>query len=275
MAVVKGAAYNRLGAAEAGMGVLSADLDGDLDLDLFMTHLDRETNTMYFNRGGDEGFEDASAESGVGKPSLEFTGFGTAALDLELDGDLDLVVANGRVARGSPRPGVRLQPPWDEYAEPNLLFLNDGQGSFRSFSDAVRAFCEPVEISRGLAVGDMDADGDLDLVLANVQGPARLLRNDAPRQGAWLLVRAVDPRLRRDAYGAVVVVTCGQRSLMRTITAATSYLSSSDPRAHFGLGPASAMDRLEVIWPDGLRELFTVPGVDRAVELVRGEGQAH
>ena len=271
-ALVGGVALNWQGAAEAGMGVVTADLDNDLDLDLFMTHLHRETNTFYRNEGDGHSFVDGTAPSGLGPTSVAFTGFGTAALDVELDGDLDLPVVNGRVLLGEPVDGVQLDEPWNYYAEPNLFYLNDGQGNFQS-SERMPSFCNPIEISRGLAMGDIDSDGDLDLLISNVQGPARLYRNVAERKGYWLIIEAVEPQTRRHAIGAVVTVNCADRRLMRTVTRAVGYLSSSQPAAHFGLGSATAVDSINVRWPDGTIEVFDGGPVDRTIRLVRGEGR--
>ncbi|MHC4108076.1 MAG: ASPIC/UnbV domain-containing protein, partial [Planctomycetota bacterium] len=271
-AAVMGIACNAHGRSEAGMGVLAADLDNDTDLDLFMTHLDNETNTLYWNLGADDGFIDASSASGLGHTSLAYTGFGTAAFDAELDGDLDLVVVNGRVTRGPLRGAAAARPVWGLYAEPNLFYLNQGSGQFEQLVEPVADLCAPLEITRGLAAGDIDDDGDIDLLIANIHDRARLYRNEAPRRGHWLIVRAVDPRLGREAIGAQVTVTAGTRRWTRMIHRGFSYLSSSDPRAHFGLGEATAVDQIEVVWPDGLRERFAVDGVDRGIELVRGRG---
>ncbi len=271
-ALVLGAGVNAMGSAEAGMGVVAADFDNDADLDLFMTHLEDESNTFYRNLGADLGFEDATAASGLAASSMPRTGFGVAAFDAELDGDLDLFVANGRVFRGEIL-STSMPPPWNEFAEPNLFYLGDGSGRFAA-SAVAPAMTAPVEISRGVATGDLDGDGDLDLLLSNEQGPARLYRNDAPRRGHWLLVDAVDPRLNRRALGAVVHVHFAGRLLMRSVTAGFSYQSSSDPRAHFGLGEVAAVDRLVVRWPDGLEEEFPGTPADRALSLVRGEGRA-
>jgi hypothetical protein len=255
------------------MGVYAGDLDNDLDVDIFITHLVDDTDTLFRNRGAGAGFVEARGEAGLAAPSMEFTGFGTAALDVELDGDLDLLVANGRVRRGEPRQDADVGPPWDILAEPNLFYLNDGTGRFNLVDAAREPFSSTVEVSRALAVGDVDRDGDLDVLLTKIGSPTRLYRNDAPRQGHWLAVRATDPRLSRDALGARVTVVLEGKRLVRTITSAFSYLSSSPPEAHFGLGPATTVAAIEVLWPDGLAERFAGGPADRALELVRGRGQ--
>jgi hypothetical protein len=127
-------------------------------------------------------------------------------------------------------------------------------------------------VARGLAVGDVDGDGALDLLVTTAAGRARLFRNVAPNRGHWLLVRTVDPALRRDAYGAEVVLEAGGRRQVRLVTPAGSYLCSSDPRAHFGLGAADHFDSLTVTWPDGDRELFEGGRADREVVLHKGKG---
>jgi hypothetical protein len=269
--LLTGAAYNLEGKPEAGMGVVAADLDGDEDLDLFVTHLVGQSNTLYSNLGGGL-FEDATGRAGLAEGSLLYTGFGTVAIDIELDGDLDLVVANGRVFRAEPLPDVLVAAPWNHYAEPNLLFLNRGGGVFERNQRSAPALTGAVEVSRALATGDVDNDGDLDLLVANAEGPTRLYRNEAPRSGHWLLVRVVDPRLGRDAIGAHVTAVAGSARILRTVTRGFSYLSSNDPRVHFGL-PTDQLERLEVRWPDGLREHFDVEGVDRVMQLERGRGR--
>ena len=272
-ALLLGAAYNLEGRAEAGMGVVAADLDDDLDLDLFVTHLGGQTNTLYRHLGRGM-FEDATGVMGLAQSSLRLTGFGAAAFDVEHDGDLDLLVANGRVFRGSPLDGADQPEPWDHFAEPNLFYVNQGGGRFTIRPELAAEFTRPVEVSRALATGDLDGDGDLDVVLTNTQGAARLLRNEAPRAGHWLVVRAFDPRYRRDAIGARVLVVSGELRRMRTVTRGSSYLASSDPRVHFGLGDLQSVDRIEVRWPDGLVESFVLDGVDRVVTLERGGGIA-
>lgn len=272
-AFFKGLALNSFGRAEAGMGVAVGDVDADGDLDLFLTHLKDETNTLYLNQGN-RGFEDASATAGLGAPSLPMTGFGTAFFDLEHDGDVDLVLVNGRVGRFSPLPGARPGPVWDAFAEPNAVLLNDGHGRFQDASSRAGSFASLVEISRGMAVGDVDRDGDLDVLVAQTQGKARLFRNDAAKAGHWLQVRAVEPALQRDAYGATVVLVSGGRRTVRVIQPGYSYLSSNDPRAHFGLPGDGNIEEISVRWPDGAWERFAGGKPDRLVVLRRGEGRA-
>lgn len=271
--LVLGVAYNLHGQAQAGMGIVADDLDGDGMSDLFLTHLTNEANTLYGNLGGAAGFRDLSGASGLGPSSMPFTGFGVAAFDAELDGDLDLFIANGKVNVASPVPGSIYPAPWNSLPEPNLLYLNDGRGGFKALEDPVRTQVSGPEISRAVASGDIDGDGDVDLLISNLMDRARLYRNDAPRQGHWLAVRAVDPRLRRDALGARVTVVSGKRRTMRQVATSSGYQASHGPALHFGVGEADAIDRIEVLWPDGFSEVFPGGPVDRAVTLERGSGE--
>ncbi|MHC4947967.1 MAG: CRTAC1 family protein, partial [Planctomycetota bacterium] len=271
-ALEMGLAIGGHGRPEASMGIALGDYDGDGDGDLFLTHFALETNTLYrqFSPGQ---FEDATTGSGLGAPGVDFTSFGTAFLDVELDGDLDLVVVNGRVLRRLPHAGSRVNAHWRPYAEPNQLYLNDGSGHFALVGERCGALCDDIEVSRGVAAGDLDRDGDIDLVVTNGNGTVRLYRNDSPRAGSWLVVRAVDPALRRDALGAVVEVAAGSRRWRRPIRTAHSYLSASEPTAHFGLGETDAVDEITVRWPDGTLEVFPGGPAERRVVLERGAGR--
>ena len=272
-AVLAGCAYNRNGLAEAGMGIALGDVDGDGRLDLFVTHLRNQTNTLYRGAAYDS-FVDATDMSGLGMSSHALTGFGTGLVDLDHDGDLDLLVVNGAVTRRSlPVNGAAVGEYWQRYAEQNLLYVNDGTGKFTDVSSRAGPFCTRPEVSRGLALGDIDGDGDLDILVTQDGGPARLFRNDVPKHGHWVIVRALDGPWGRDALGAVVTVTAGGRTLRRTIIAAGSYASSSQPIAHFGLGDAVRVDGITVRWPDGIEERFAGVAVDAAVELHRGTGE--
>jgi hypothetical protein len=276
-AVMRGIAYNCLGNTEANMGIAVGDVDGDGLCDVFVTHLSEETNTLW--RQGPRGFfQDRTAGAGLMNPSWRGTGFGTVLADFDHDGALDLAVVNGRIRRAKATAGnqpraVSPESFWNPYLERNQLFLNDGQGRFQDVSSHNDAFCGTARVGRGLVCADIDGDGALDLLVTNVAGPARLYRNVAPKRGHWLLVRAVDPALHRDAYGAEITVQIGARRLMRWINPGYSYLCSNDPRAHFGLGQAEHVDTIEAVWPDGSNEIFPGGAVDRLVVLHKGEGK--
>jgi hypothetical protein len=269
-AIIMGAALNAFGRPEASMGVVSGDVDGDGDLDLFMTHLGNETNTLYLN-DGEFGFEDASAPRAVGAPSLKYTGFGTAFFDFDHDGDLDIIGVNGRVAWGEPLPGARLGEYWNPFAEPNFLLANDGSGRFRDITGETGSFGSELEVSRALALGDVDGDGDLDVLITNTDGPARLYRNDGATEGDWLIVRALEGK--RDAHGAIVTAVVGDKRYVRVADPTYSYFSSGDPRAHFGI-PEGKLDGVIVRWPDGEREEFPGGALDRVLVVEKGAGSA-
>ena len=272
-AVQAGAAYDAAGAPQSSMGVTTGDVDGDGRRDLFMTHIDGEYSTLYLQLAPGI-FEDRTTGAGLAAATILNTGFGTAFVDLDLDGDLDLLIGNGRARRrDAATAATSLETFWEPYAERNQIFLNDGDGVFAEVAAAEDGFLAQPHVTRGLAVGDLDEDGDLDVVTTEVNGPARIFLNTAQRQGSWLMVRAVDPRHGgRDAYGATVTVAAGKKRWSRDINPAFSYLSSSDPRAHFGLGSQSKFDRIEVVWPDGARETFPGGTADAFLTLRRGEG---
>jgi len=272
-AIEAGVAFDLRGAAQAGMGLVAEDLNGDLRTDLLVSNLRDETNTLYLRQAEGMGFLDATAASGLGPPSLPFTGFGVAAADLDLDGELDLAVANGRVKGFEALAGALAAPPWDRLAEPGLLFRGEGGGRFARVEAAPCGdLCGQIEVSRGLVAGDFDRDGDLDLVRGGVASPLRMLENRAPRQGHWLTVRAVDPRIRRDAIGADVTLRAGGRSWRRLIGVGGSYASAAPAEAHFGLGAAAAIEGIDLLWPDGLGETFAAGCLDCQVTLIRGTG---
>jgi enediyne biosynthesis protein E4 len=270
----RGLAFNISGAPQGNMGVTIGDVFGSGRFDVFITHLTEETHTLWHQESPGF-FQDRTNTSGLAAPRWRGTGFGTILADFDLDGALDLAVVNGRVSsRVNSGPTANSEDAfWATYNERNQLFRNTGKGAFRDVSPSNGDFCSAPAVSRGLVWGDFDNDGRVDLVVTSVADPARFFRNVAPRRGHWLLVRARDPRLKRDAYGAVITVYAGNRRWVGFINPGQSYLCSGDPRAHFGLGDVSAIDRVRVDWPDGLSETFPDVKLDRVVELQRGKGR--
>jgi enediyne biosynthesis protein E4 len=269
--VRRGLAYNAMGQAEAGMGIALGDVDGDGLFEVFVTHLTEETHTLW-GQGPRGLFRDRTAEAGLAAPRRRGTGFGTALADFDHDGAPDAAVANGRIARGPRLANPALGDHWGWYAERNQLFANDGTGKFRDISPSNGPFCGTPNVARGLACADVDGDGALDLLVTTAAGRARLYKNVAPRRGHWLMVRALDPARKRDAYGAEVTVRAGGRARVGLVQPASSYLCSNDARAHFGLGKCATVDAITVRWPDGTRETFAGGPADRVVELRKGHG---
>ena len=276
-ALLAGCAANMDGRAEASMGVDTGDVDNDGDDDLFMTHLRTETNTLYLNDGRGI-FHDATLTTGVGTPSLGRTSFGTSLLDLDNDDWLDLAVVNGTVTRI-----VELHDDPYPLHQPNQLLLNLGApggapgGASTRFTEATHLAHEALavsEVSRGLAPGDVDNDGDVDLVVTNNHGPARLLLNRAGQEQPWLGLRLVGGDARRDMLGARVELRRqGASSLHRRARTDTSYCSAGDPRVLFGLGGGDRLETVRVRWPDGTREEWPAPAPGRYHTLVQGSGR--
>lgn len=235
--------------------------------------MEAEYSTLYLQVASGL-FEDRTGAAGLAIPTLPTVGFGTAIADLDQDGDLDLVSGNGRIRR--PEKGLystTLESFWLPFADRNEIFLNGGDGIFTGVTAAEDDFLAHRHVTRGLAMGDLDDDGDLDMVTSEINGPARILLNIAKPKGNWLMVRAVDPRYGgRDAYGATVTVAAGKQRWSRDINPAYSYLSSNDPRAHFGLGTESKYDGITVLWPDGKREKFPCGNPGKSLTLSRGTG---
>lgn len=269
-AVSRGVAYTAMGSAFAGMGVALGDINNDGLIDLFVTHLGTETNTLW-KQGPRGEFRDETRHCSLAAPQGHGTGFGALLADFNNDGALDLALVNGRVIRGGDAHDSGLGF-WETYAERNQLFVNDGTGVFRDCSAANPALCGRWNVGRGLACGDFDNDGAVDLLVSSIGGRARLLRNVTPQRGHWLEVRVFDPQLNRDTYGAEVRVRIGEREWLRSLNPAESYLCSSSPLVHFGLGEATRFDAIVVTWPDGVREQFPSGKADRAFTVRRGEG---
>jgi hypothetical protein len=266
-ALLAGSAVNAQGKAEASMGVDAGDFDGDGDDDLFMTHLVGETNTLFLNDGTGM-FDDATVESGLGVPSWGHTSWGTAWFDYDNDGWLELMVANGAV-----RVIEELANAGDPYPfhETNQLFRNLGNNRFEDVTAAAGETFLRSEVSRALAVGDLDNDGDPDVLLVNNNGPARLLINEVGHHQHWLGVRLLLREGGRDALGArVAVVRKGRDPMWRRVRTDGSFAAASDPRVIFGLGEESDRVDLLIQWPGGETETREDLEIDRYTTLVKG-----
>ena len=266
-ALLSGAAMSAEGKAEAGMGVDAGDFDNDGDEDLFIAHLNQETNTLYNNQGGL--FDDRTIETGLASPSLDFTGFGAGFLDFDNDGWLDLLVANGAVQ------GLRqLLVAKDPYPmhQKNQLFRNLGDGSFRDISAEAGPALALSEVSRGAAFGDLDNDGDTDVVVHNNAGPIRLLINQVGSNKSWLGLRLVGSQ-GRDMAGAWVELLGPGRTQGRRVRTEGSYASANDPRVLFGLADLTGEAAVRVKWPDGTEEGWDGLPLGRYTTLRQGEGK--
>jgi len=253
---------NKDGMAEASMGVDAADFDGDGDVDLFMTHLRQETNTLYVN-DGQGWFEDRSIAMGLASDSFNYTGFGTAWFDYNNDGWLDLLSVNGAV-----RKIEALLLADDPYPlhQINQLFENTGSGRYREVTPTAGEAFALSEVSRGAAFGDLDNDGDTDVVVTNNNGPARLLENTNSTGHHWIGLRIVT-RDGRDALGATVQTVQDGRTLTRRVRSDGSYASANDARVLVGLGKSSAPVVVQVRWPDGRTRKIEGLALDRYHEV--------
>jgi len=264
-ALLAGAAINRNGQAEAGMGVDAADFDGNGTDDVFITHLMDETNTLYVNMG-QALFEDRTREAGLGTPGRRFTGFGTLFFDYDNDGWLDLFVANGAVQL---LPDLARRKDPFPLGQPNQLFRNTGKGSFVEIVDNTGAELQMLEVSRGAAFGDVDNDGDTDVLVTNNNGPARMFLNDVGNKNHWLGLRLVG-KTGGDVLGARVEIFVTKDLVLRRRTRTDgSYLSANDPRVLVGLGQATRIHSVRVRWPDGTVDEWRDLPVDKYTTLKR------
>ena len=266
VALLSGVAVAADGRPRAGMGTDFGDYDGDGDLDLFVTNHELEAHTLFRNLGKGL-FEDATFPSGVGPPTLPFVGFGAAFFDVDNDGDLDLSIVNGHVMNSAShfRPGAK-------EAQRNLLLRNEGGARFRDVSLQSGPGFAIENVSRTLTSGDIDNDGDLDLLVTNNSGVADLLRNGGTPGANSLLVRLVGTRSNRNAIGARLRLTAGGKTHVREVRAGSSYLGQHDLRVHFGLARATAIDRVEIRWPNGQMETVANVGVNQIVTIAEGKG---
>jgi len=269
-ALLAGAALNRNGQAEAGMGVDAGDFDGNGTDDIFVTHLMDETNTLYTNMSQTL-FEDRTREAGLGMPGRRFTGFGTLFFDYDNDGWLDLFIANGAVQLLPDL--VRKKDPFP-LGQPNQLFHNTAKGRFVEVTDQAGPELQLIEVSRGAAFGDVDNDGDMDVLVTNNNGPARLFLNQIGNRNHWLGLRVIG-KSGRDMLGAHIEIVVSEKNVLRRRARTDgSYLSANDPRVIVGLGSASHVQTVRVLWPDGSVEEWKSLEADRYVSLKQGTASA-
>jgi hypothetical protein len=264
-----GVGFSLDGVATAGMGTDTGDYDGDGDLDLVVTNLDFEYNILYRNEGGGV-FSDQSFASGIGAVSLSFVGFGAKFLDYDNDGRLDLVIANGHILDNAPYFNDATT-----YAERNFIFHGEADGKFAEVGLTSGPDMKVPNVARGLSIGDLDGDGDLDLLITVCGGAPRLFMNEGGNARAWLGVRLVGRASNRSALGARVRVKGPYGMMIDEVRSGSSYQSQSDLRLHFGLGamePGAQAPEIEVRWPSGAVQTVKPPGINRVIAIVEGEG---
>ena len=262
-----GVALNENGREQAGMGLAVGDYDNDGRVDFHITNFSDDSNTLYHN-DGDNSFTDLTFQVGLGEVSIPFLGWGTSFVDYDNDGWLDLFVVNGHVY-----PAVDEHQWGTSYAQQALLFRNF-KGKFERVGAAPGSALANAWPGRGLAVGDLDSDGRLDLVINNLDAKPVVLRNVATTSGHWLgvkLIGDVAKKTPKDAIGSVVYLTAGGVRQRQDVLSGAIYCSQNDLTLHFGLGAATKVDKLEVKWANGTVESFAVPAVDRIMTITQGK----
>jgi hypothetical protein len=255
-----GVGFDADGKPQAGMGTDCADVHGNGFPDIFVTNFSEELNTLYQNRG--QGlFEDVSVKAGLSSGFLPL-GFGTKLFDVDNDGKMDIYVTNGHVI-----DNVKLYRPTLSYAQKDLLYENLGGGRFRDVSAQGGAALQVPRVGRGLAVADFDNDGNLDVVISNLNQRPVLLRNQGVRSGNWIMIRAKGKKSNSFGLGATVTLETSEGKQVKEINNVASYLSSNDIRLHFGLGAAKIIQRIEIAWPSGTKQVLTNVAINQILVI--------
>jgi hypothetical protein len=263
---VSGFALNENGREQACMGLGVGDYDNDGRVDLYVTNFSDDSNTLYHNDGGAV-FTDVTFQAGHGETTIPFLGWGAGFLDYDNDGLKDIFVANGHVY-----PQVDKFDWGTTYAQRPLLFRNTNGARFELAPPATASGLAVVIPARGAAFGDIDNDGRIDVVLNNTDSAPTVLRNESPNKNHWLRVKLTGgPQSPRDAIGATVFLTAAGKRQRQDVISGASYCSQSDLRLHFGLGAATRVDKLEIRWPSGAKEVIAVKEVDREISITEGK----
>ncbi len=264
--LLAGVAVARDGKPRAGMGTEFADYDGDGKLDLVVTNHEFETTSLFHNDGRGT-FVDVTLEAGISASTLPFVGFGVAFLDTDNDADLDLSIVNGHVIDNTAtfRAG-------STHAQRKLLFQNTNGRRFAEVGRQSGSGFSRDDVGRTLLVGDLDNDGDLDIVVTNNGGPVEVLRNNGGTGRNSIEIRLVGSRSNRDGLGSRITVTAGGRTQVREVKSGSSYLGQNDLRAHVGLGEATRVDRIDLRWPSGTTETISGVPANQIVTLTEGKG---
>jgi hypothetical protein len=261
-----GVAVSADGQFEAGMGTDAADTTGNGQLDLFVAHLDTQLARFYQNLG-DGTYEDATLRSKIAYTTFNMSEFGARFMDYDNDGATDLFMATGHVLDNIERYHAN-----SHYAEPKLMFRNNGHGIFENVSDRLGPDFQLPRVSRGAAVGDFDNDGDLDILVSHCGGAPQLLRNDGGNANHWLEILLIGTKSNRDGVGSRVRVTAGELVLYDQRKGGMSYQSAQDPRLHFGLGRNLKVDDVEITWPSGTVTKLTNLKSDQIIAVKEGAG---
>ncbi len=262
-----GAALSKDGKKQAGMGIASDDFDGDGRIDVAVTYFEGESNGFYKNLGGHR-FVDVADANGTSGPSYALLAWGIDFFDADLDSDLDCLIANGHFIDNA----HLFREPLAGYEQSKLFFLNDGEGSFASLGAAAGPAFETERVGRGLATADVDNDGDVDALVANLHDEPELLINHSPRDGKhWLLVHTIGTKSNRDGIGTRVIVHLGEKLLVEEVHSGQSIFSQCDLRAHFGLGESAVVPLLEIRWPSGRVSRLENVAADQILEVVEPE----
>ena len=254
-----GVGFDINGKPQAGMGVDCADVDGNSFPDIFVTNFSEELNSMYMNRG-DGIFEDLSAQAGLAAGFIPL-GFGAKLFDADNDGDLDIHVTNGHVI-----DNVELYQANLSYTQKDLLFENTG-GAFRDATMPAGPALQALRVGRGLAVADFDNDGRLDVAISSLGRAPALLKNTSGQRGNWISLRAHGTKSNTFGIGTTVRVHAGASVQVREIGNASSYLSASDVRLHIGVGAAKTIDRVEILWPSGVKQVLDNVAVNQTLAV--------